>query len=208
MAFDTTLTDLALERERLGVEKLKLQLEDAREQLAAINSMVPMVIPEPEPEPTPNDESLGAPISGAYQIFGQKEYDGSSGETALICWAAGTTAVDDALWEAVRLYAQNLQRENAAAAPAEPGTETQPQPEEPAEVNAFHVILKVTEKDRALGGKLVWQGFCVTRDPADGSFRFTFFDASGVEDYSAAVPETPEEPEIDFGSGFCFGKIV
>ena len=45
MTFDTTLTDLSLERERLGVEKLKLQLQDAEAQLKQINAMKPMVIP-------------------------------------------------------------------------------------------------------------------------------------------------------------------
>ena len=33
MTFDTTLSDLALERERLEVEKLKLQLENAQKEL-------------------------------------------------------------------------------------------------------------------------------------------------------------------------------
>ena len=36
MTFDTTLSDLELERKRLGVEKLKLQLEDAKERLREI----------------------------------------------------------------------------------------------------------------------------------------------------------------------------
>ena len=45
MTFDTTLSDLALERKRLEVEKLKLQLEDAKKQLRQINGMKPMVIP-------------------------------------------------------------------------------------------------------------------------------------------------------------------
>ena len=50
MRFDTTLSDLALERKRLDVEKLKLQLEDAKKRLKEINSMKPMVIPKVEEE--------------------------------------------------------------------------------------------------------------------------------------------------------------
>ena len=46
MSFDTTLSDLALERKRLDVEKLKLQLEDAKKRLKEIRSMKPMVIPK------------------------------------------------------------------------------------------------------------------------------------------------------------------
>ena len=44
MRFDTTLSDLALERKRLDVEKLKLQLTDAQTELRRINSMKPMVL--------------------------------------------------------------------------------------------------------------------------------------------------------------------
>ncbi|MBQ4321041.1 MAG: HlyD family efflux transporter periplasmic adaptor subunit [Oscillospiraceae bacterium] len=213
MTFDTTLTDLALERERLGVEQLKLQLADAEERLWEINSMVPMVIPDPEPETTPNDEELGALISGAYQLSQQKEYDGSSAEKPLICWMAGTTAADSVLWEAIRQQSQTFRNANAAAAPQDPAVTADPAatptPTVPPEVNDFYVILKVTEKDRALGGRIVWQGFHVTREPADGSFRFTFFDASAIEDHSLAGMETPpEEPEIDFGSGFTAAQIA
>ena len=39
MTFDTTLTDLALERKRLDVEKLKLQLQKAEERLQEIKAM-------------------------------------------------------------------------------------------------------------------------------------------------------------------------
>jgi multidrug efflux pump subunit AcrA (membrane-fusion protein) len=46
MKFDTTLSDLALERKRLDVEKLKIQLEDAKKELRRINNMKPMVIPQ------------------------------------------------------------------------------------------------------------------------------------------------------------------
>ena len=52
MTFDTTLSDLQLERKRLSVEKLKLQLEDAKDELKRINCMKPMVIPESSDDET------------------------------------------------------------------------------------------------------------------------------------------------------------
>ena len=58
MSFDTTLSDLALERKRLDVEKKKLQLEDARKRLQEINAMRPMVIPQPSDKPD-GEENLG-----------------------------------------------------------------------------------------------------------------------------------------------------
>ena len=60
MTFDTTLSDLALERKRLDVEKLKLQVEDAREELRRINGLRPMSIPtitEEEVAFDPKDET-------------------------------------------------------------------------------------------------------------------------------------------------------
>ena len=49
VAFDTTLSELELERKRLDVEKLKLKMEQAQERLKEINQMVPMVMPAPQP---------------------------------------------------------------------------------------------------------------------------------------------------------------
>ena len=120
MTFDTTLSDLALERERLEVEKLKLQLQDAKSQLAQINSMKPMVIPSyTEDEET--DENLGTALRGPYQISTQSAYDGSTPEKSLICWIAGDTAIDSGVFEAIREAAERYQEKNAedqaAAAP-------------------------------------------------------------------------------------------
>ena len=120
MTFDITLSDLALERERLEVEKLKLQLQDAKSQLAQINSMKPMVIPSyTEDEET--DENLGTALRGPYQISTQTAYDGSTKEKALICWIAGDTAIDSGVFEAIREAAERYQEQNAedqaAAAP-------------------------------------------------------------------------------------------
>ena len=214
MTFDTTLTDLALERERLKVEKLKLDLQDAKKQLNQIKAMKPMVIPT-ETEPEEEEENLGAPIGDLYQISTRSTYDGSSKEKALICWLAGTTAIDDNLLESLRLRAEKYQRENAQAeaetAPAEASeeetTEETTEPTEPLTVTSFYVVFKVTKSDRALGSNLIWQGMRVTK--ASGEFAMKLFDASEVNDHmvvqnGAAV----EKPEIDYGSGFTAAQIA
>ena len=133
MVFDTTLSDLALERERLGVEKLKLQLEDARDELREIQSMKPMVIPE-ETEPEETEPDLGAMLTEPYRISAQTAFDGSSPETALICWVRGDTRIDDALLAAVREKAAEYQAKNL---PAELPTEPEEIPEastEPSQI--------------------------------------------------------------------------
>ena len=105
MSFDTTLSDLALERKRLDVEKLKLQLEDAKDQLAQIKRMKPMVIPDPPKEPEENT-NLGVALTEPYKISTQSQYDGSSKEKALICWLHSDTAINDDLFRALQQQAQ------------------------------------------------------------------------------------------------------
>ena len=126
MTFDTTLSDLALERKRLAVEKLKLQLQDAKDQLARINSMRPMVIPEPSDDPE-EDASLGDLLTDPYLISHNTDYDGSTSELALICWLHSGTAVNDDILNALILKAIDYQTINAEKEPPEeaaPASET------------------------------------------------------------------------------------
>ncbi len=116
MTFDTTLTDLALERERLGVEKLKLQLEDAKDRLKEINNMRPMVIPSFDPEEE-EEENLGVALVGEYQLSQQSKFDGSKPELAIVCWLRGDKTIDDALLEVIRQLAVEYQTENAGKEP-------------------------------------------------------------------------------------------
>ena len=125
MTFDTTLSDLTLERKRLDVEKLKLQLEEAEEQLWEINCMEPMIIPEPKDEP--EDVNLGTALSGDYAVKGLATSDGSTLENAMICWLRDSKAIDDALLELLRQQAGELQTKNQAAAPP-PAAKTAPAP--------------------------------------------------------------------------------
>ena len=134
MTFDTTLSDLALERQRLAVEKLKLQLENAQKELKEIKNMKPMVIPTPSDEPE-EEENLGMMLSGDYQISQDKNYDGASKEKALILWINEGVSLDDIVLEAVRIKAQEYQQANAPTEPVpeetEPSTEaTEPSTEE------------------------------------------------------------------------------
>ena len=112
MSFDTTLSDLALERKRLEVEKLKLQLEDAKKRLREINAMKPMVIPQPSDEPD-EDVNLGDLLTDPYRISHDSDFDGSSAEKALICWLNSATPVEDSILDALILKAVEYQTINA-----------------------------------------------------------------------------------------------
>lgn len=219
MSFDTTLSDLALERKRLDVEKLKLQLEDAKKRLKEIKGMKPMVIPEFE-EDEETDENLGTALKGNYQISTNRDFDGSKKSLALICWLSESQSVTDNLLEELRLKAEEFQTLNANDPAKRPPveedtteaseTEETEAPTEPVEVhvNQFYVIFKVNKSDMSLGQRLSWTGLIVSK--ASNNFAFRFFDASGISDHMLADmgQEEEQQPEIDFGSGFTATQIA
>ena len=131
MTFDTTLSDLQLERKRLDVEKLKLQLEDAKDELREINSMKPMVIPS-APDDSGADENLGTMLTDPYRISAQKSYDGSTQEKALICWIRDDTDIDNTVFAAILAKAEQYQTENQPE-PSEPSEEPTEESSEPTE---------------------------------------------------------------------------
>ena len=232
MSFDTTLSDLALERKRLDVEKLKLQLQDAKTRLREINSMKPMVIPTVDESV---DENLGTKLKGNYQISANRNYDGSKKNLALICWISEGQAITDELLEELRQRAEEFQTINAndpakqpssASAlpgilgggeePPEDGGEEPPagggEPEvtEPIDVDVtqFYVIFKVNKGDMSLAQRLAWTGMQVYQ-VSDG-FAFRLFDAAAISDHMLADmgQEAEKEPEIDFGSGYTAAQIA
>jgi len=208
MTFDTTLSDLALERKRLDVEKLKLQLTEAQQEYWRICAMKPMVIHTPEDDGE-EDENLGTELTTAYQISSQIEFDGSSSDKALICWLHSSSAVGNDILEAARVQAEAFQRENAVAeAESDDDPETTVDPEEIV-VNRFYVVFKVTKKNMSLGQKQTWQGVYAIRDPESSTFRFQFFDASAVSDHMLSEEDAAEDdgPRIEFNSGFTAAQI-
>lgn len=219
MTFDTTLSDLALERKRLDVEKLKLQLENAEDELVRIRNMKPMVIPDYSTDDS-GDDNKGTALKTAYLISDQQYYDGSSKEKSIICWIAGSTAIDDSLLEELRVAAeeyQNFNAEEAAEAAAaqadeDPGEETQAPtkpPYVPFEVNSFYVIFKVTSGDMSLGSRITWQGLKVKRT-GSGAFQYQFFDAYGISDHTVADEDyaDTDRPQIDYGSGYTSAQLA
>ena len=236
MTFDTTLSDLQLERKRLAVEKLKLQLEDAKDDLREINAMKPMVIPEVSDDTGNETVDLGRAIRGDYEISSNKAYDGSSADKALICWIKSEKSVDHSLLRELQVQAAELQSMNAPAAPDTPDTpdtpddpgdsgddggdggDTPPEEEiieeEPvaasssgSESGTFYVVFKVTAGNMSLGDKKVWQCLAVT--PGSSGYAFRFADTL-IPDYTLNVQasDEPEVPEIDYGSGYTAAQIA
>ena len=219
MTFDTTLSDLAMERKRLEVEKLKLQLQDAKEQLHKISIMKPMVLPDYSQEEKPEDnENLGSAVTaGSPQIGESALYDGSSPEKAILCWINSADSINDALLEQVRQKAEILWNQNEEAEYNTPSETTEategeesgsPEEKPPYQMQTmskFYVVFKVTEGNRQLAARMVWQGLEVS---GQGSFTFRFCDAV-IPDYTLTdVSQEEEEPEMDFGSGYTAAQIA
>lgn len=112
LTFDTTLSDLALERKRLEVEKLKLQLQDEKNRLAEINSMRPMVIPQPD-EDAGEDENLGEQLTDRYRLSFKTEYDGSSKDKPMICWLNNAASLNSEIFQELMRKAGEYQKFNA-----------------------------------------------------------------------------------------------
>ena len=137
MTFDTTLSDLQLERKRLEVEKLKLDLETAQKKLKDIQNMKPMSIVSPDDfDNSDEDSDDEGDLKKDYELSYDHAYDGSESGKALICWLRLTTnangdrvtpTVDDALLEEARQRAEKFQNENQPD-PTEPSTEPTTEP--------------------------------------------------------------------------------
>ena len=231
LRFDTTLNDLKLERKRLEVEKLKLQLEDDQTRLREIKNMKPMSVPTTTDTPK---EDLGTGLVGNFQVFLRGEQDGSTAERAIVCWVDSSYAMGDSMFEAVMQAAQEQQNANAPK-PEDPGTDPgesggsggesgsgeqggdppsspsalpEEKPEEdpePFPVNQCYMIIKITSGNMSKGSILTWQGVYLSR--AQGGFTLKFFNASGNLDYTLAQESQVELPEIDFGSGYTAAQI-
>ena len=120
-SFDTTLDSLSLERKRLDVEKIKVQIKAAEERLQETREMVPY---EPPKATEPEEPDLGKELTDPYEIsarIGQDKnaYAGRSQETAIICWLKDTTSITDDLLLELFKTAQEYQ----AATPQTPETE-------------------------------------------------------------------------------------
>ena len=103
-SFDTTLDALTLERKRLEVEKIKVQIKAAEERLQDTREMVPYEPPKPT---EPKEEDLGDELKDQlFKISENAVYDGKTKETALICWLKDGTSISDAILQ--ELYETSL----------------------------------------------------------------------------------------------------
>ncbi len=235
MTFDTTLSDLALERKRLDVEKLKLQLQKAEERLQEIKVMEPMKIPTFTGGSDDSDKDTGEKLEGAYRISENPQFDGSTKELALICWLNSAASIDDNVFEAIRIKAEAYYNYNngigneassVSAEPSEPevtesvptedqGTEPGTEETEPPAPfpNEYYAVIKVTDGNTELGNRQTWQGIHVWGSAEQG-FKFQLYNPYEAEDFNDHMLSGEDAvvddgiPDFDYGSGYTAAQIA
>ena len=161
-SFDTTLDSLSLERKRLEVEKVKLQIKLAGERLEETYKMEPYNPPGIFDQEEPD---LGEELKDKlYKISENEVYDGSKQETALICWLKDGTVINDAILRDLYETALKYQTENAQ----------KPKPEEEKQEDSSASALpepladsesgEVTEEKYTVPGFFTCNGETVTPD--------------------------------------------
>ncbi|MDO5546177.1 MAG: biotin/lipoyl-binding protein, partial [Eubacteriales bacterium] len=111
MTYDTTLSELELERKRLDVEKANLQVKEAQEELARINQLEPMGDVDFDFPSVSTD--YGREISEKkYEIHPDLKYDGSSEEKPLVVWVSADKPLDNSLLKYLYATAVDFQIQN------------------------------------------------------------------------------------------------
>lgn len=192
MTFDTTLSDLELEKKRLEAEKLNLELEEQKETLRKIKAMRPMV---EQPPKVSYSSKYTTTLSDSYLISTKRKNDGSKKDVPMICWLRSDVAIDHNVLEACRKRAERLQSINASKDPKHP--------DKKVSVNAYYVIFKQTSDNTSTGQRITWQGMRVNMKKN----TLAFFNASGISDFTVTDPSMQEET-VDLGSGYTAAEIA
>lgn len=131
MTFDTTLTELELERKRLAVEKQKLDLKSAQRELDRIRGLKPMDPDAMNPGlPELEEPDLGDEISGDYEIselVGNDGlyYHGATVDRPLILWLKDGKQISNAILKELSETSKKY-REEAPTEPTAPSDPTDP----------------------------------------------------------------------------------
>ena len=218
MRFDTTLSEIALERKRLEVEKQKLKLEDAKKKLARINSLKPS---QPRQEIVEVDDGDEGYVLTEPYISENKKYDGSNPDKALICWIPNDWAIDNGLLAKIQKRSSEYRTANAQLSasegelvPDDDDSGEAPAPEEDAGIPApdkiyaqsYYVVFKVTSGNSFLGSRTVWQGMKVS-EYSEGQYSFQLCQAE-IPDHMMLEPDEPESGYVDSGSGYTAAEIA
>ena len=188
LSFDTTLTDLALEKKRLSVEQLKLQLQQEEARLGELLDTTPNtpIVEETTPMTydyvdveVPVEED---PITELKVVSDEKNTKAAPGtkDNPVICLLPNMVSnLNDETMGKVKTEIQKKRREADQKA-------NSLLPESEYNISEFYAVMKTTVDNLPSSTKVLWQGIHVTG--SEKPFTLQFFDASGVLDFSI-LPE-------------------
>ena len=188
LSFDTTLTDLALEKKRLSVEQLKLQLRQEEARLGELLDTTPNtpIVEETTPMTydyvdveVPVEED---PITELKVVSDEKNTKAAPGtkDNPVICLLPNMVSnLNDETMGKVKTEIQKKRREADQKA-------NSLLPESEYNISEFYAVMKTTVDNLPSSTKVLWQGIHVTG--SEKPFTLQFFDASGVLDFSI-LPE-------------------
>lgn len=213
LRFDTTLSDIALERAQNNVEKMKLSLEDAKKELEVISRMVPhytvLVTPENKPSTT-------VPMETPAYLGGE----GTLEQPHTFLWGEEDVFSADFL-NAFYAIALQKRQEQEALNPTEPSEPVQSEelppeetespenpeekPEEPEKEKGFYLCFMIRQENKTDG--IIQNVFGLYLMEQDGKIVF--------RPYSAMVPQqwqyeyVPQEPYYEeYGSMYTAAEIA
>lgn len=188
LSFDTTLTDLALEKKRLSVEQLKLQLQQEEARLGELLDTPPYTPPtvvETEPvyddyqEPEETEEpitELTVSSKGEKDEYRKDNYPGSSKDNPVICSIPReSTSISDEMLGKVKTAIETKRK----IAKAVDSGELQ---ESDYAIAEYFAVFKATEDNLPSSTKVFWQGAHVSC--GGDKYTIELFDASKQDDFS------------------------
>lgn len=188
LSFDTTLTDLALEKKRLSVEQLKLQLQQEEARLGELLDTPPYTPPtvvETEPvyddyqEPEETEEpitELTVSSKGEKDEYRKDNYPGSSKDNPVICSIPReSTSISDEMLGKVKTAIETKRK----IAKAVDSGELQ---ESDYAIAEYFAVFKATEDNLPSSTKVFWQGAHVSC--GKDKYTIELFDASKQDDFS------------------------
>lgn len=188
LSFDTTLTDLALEKKRLSVEQLKLQLQQEEARLGELLDTPPYTPPtvvETEPvyddyqEPEETEEpitELTVSSKGEKDEYRKDNYPGSSKDNPVICSIPReSTSISDEMLGKVKTAIETKRK----IAKAVDSGELQ---ESDYVIAEYFAVFKATEDNLPSSTKVFWQGAHVSC--GEDKYTIELFDASKQDDFS------------------------
>ena len=203
MSYDSTLSDLALEKKRLKVEQLKLQLQQEKDRLAEINNLQPYTPQQGGSTYIPPD------VSGDDAFQPGEDYLPNTTYTDVTTWSGGSKAEYDSAYKAY-LEAKKAY-DDAVAAGEDPGeAPVAPTLPERESITNFYMILKEAYGNHTKAYAYVYFGMHVYL--TDSGYYFTPFDASNVNDYTKDAVDyggtVVDEPDVPEGTVYTLAEIV